>query len=67
MGLLVTCMFLLFSVRYNGVNYFCALVHWFSAVGDTLDDEMGMGVIISLVKDASLKLFTLIAYFMGPT
>ncbi|KAH9017740.1 hypothetical protein EDB83DRAFT_2508493 [Lactarius deliciosus] len=44
-GVLVACVFLFFSVRYDGINYPSALVHWFSAVDDTPDDETGMWVI----------------------
>ncbi len=44
-GLLVARVFLFFSVRYDCVDYPCALVHWFSAIGDTPDDETGMWVV----------------------
>ncbi|KAH9016504.1 hypothetical protein EDB85DRAFT_1875009 [Lactarius pseudohatsudake] len=44
-GLLVARVFLFFSFRYNGIDYPCALVHWFSAVGDTPDDETGLWVV----------------------
>lgn len=35
MSLLVARMHLFFSFKYNDVYYPCALVHWFSTVGDT--------------------------------
>ncbi|KAH9018135.1 hypothetical protein EDB84DRAFT_1627433 [Lactarius hengduanensis] len=44
-GLLVARVFLFFSFRYDGIDYPCALVHWFSAVGDTPDDETGLWVV----------------------
>ena len=45
MGLLVARVFLFFSVKYDGVDYPCALVHWFSVVGDAPDDETGMWIV----------------------
>jgi len=34
-----------FSFSHNGVEYPCALVHWFSCVGDSPDDHTGMWVV----------------------
>ncbi|KAJ3513244.1 hypothetical protein NLJ89_g3056 [Agrocybe chaxingu] len=44
-GLLVARVFLFFSFKHDGVAYPCALVHWFSAIGDSPDDETGMWVV----------------------
>ena len=44
-GLLVACVFLFFSFKYMGITYPCALVHWFSTVGDSPDDETGMWMV----------------------
>jgi hypothetical protein len=41
-GLLVARVYLFFSFVHDGVYYPCALVHWFSTVGDTPDDETNM-------------------------
>ena len=38
-------MYLFFSFKYGDVHYLCALVHWFSAVGETPDDETGMWIV----------------------
>ena len=46
-GLDVACVQLFFSFSYDGVEYPCALVHWFSHVGDSPDDHVGMWVIQS--------------------
>ncbi|CDO78171.1 hypothetical protein BN946_scf184918.g2 [Trametes cinnabarina] len=41
-GLLVARVRLFFSFRFQGVVYPCALVSWFSAVGDEPDEDTGM-------------------------
>ena len=46
-GLDVACVQLFFSFSYDGVEYLCALVHWFSHVGDSSDDHVGIWVIQS--------------------
>ena len=33
------------SFKYNGVEYHCALVDWFSQVGDSPDEDMGKWVV----------------------
>ena len=38
-------MFLFFSFQYDDIRYPCALIHWFSTLGDTPDDETGMWVV----------------------
>jgi hypothetical protein len=44
-GLLVARVYLFFSFKYQDVHYPCALVHWFSTVGDTPDDETNMWIV----------------------
>ena len=44
-GLNVACTRLFFSVTMNHVKFPCALVHWFSRVGDFPDKNMGMWVV----------------------
>ena len=44
-GLNVACTRLFFSVTMNRVKFPCALVHWFSRVGDFPDKNMGMWVV----------------------
>lgn len=44
-GLHVARVFLFFSFAHLDVTYQCALVHWFSAVGDSPDEETGMWMV----------------------
>jgi hypothetical protein len=44
-GLDVARVRLFFSFSHNGVEYPCALVRWFSRVGDAPDDHTGMWVV----------------------
>ena len=44
-SLLVAHVYLFFSFKYNNVYYPCALVHWFSTVGDAPDDETTMWMV----------------------
>lgn len=44
-GLDVARVRLFFSFSLEGVQYPCALVHWFSRVGDSPDDKTGMWVV----------------------
>jgi len=44
-GLNVARVRLFFSFSHDGVKYSCALVHWFSRVGDSPDDHTGMWVV----------------------
>jgi hypothetical protein len=44
-GLLVARVFLFFSFKYDDIYYPCALVHWFSVIGDTPDDKTGMWIV----------------------
>ena len=36
---------LLFSFKYEDTTYPCALVHWFSRVGDSPDEDTGMWIV----------------------
>jgi hypothetical protein len=44
-GLEVTCVFLFFSMTHRTESYPCALVQWFSVVGDEPDDETGLWMV----------------------
>ncbi|KAH9014265.1 hypothetical protein EDB85DRAFT_1876506, partial [Lactarius pseudohatsudake] len=44
-GLDVARVRLFFSFTHEGVEYPCALVHWFSCVGDSPDERTGMWVV----------------------
>ena len=44
-GFNIACMKLLFSFKYNNSTYPCALVHWYSHVGDSVDEDTGMWVV----------------------
>jgi len=44
-GLNIAHMQLFFSISHDGVDYPCALVRWFSCVGDSPDDHTGMWVV----------------------
>lgn len=37
--------YLFFSFKYEDVSYPCALVHWFSTVGEAPDDETTMWIV----------------------
>jgi hypothetical protein len=44
-GLDITRVRLFFSFVYNGITYPCALVHWYSRIGDGPDENTGMWVV----------------------
>ncbi|KAF8218902.1 hypothetical protein L208DRAFT_1345772, partial [Tricholoma matsutake] len=44
-GLDIACVRLFFSFSHDGVEYPCALVHWFSCVGNLPDNNTGMWVV----------------------
>lgn len=44
-GLDIARVRLFFSFSHDGVEYPCALVHWFSRVGDLPDDHTGMWIV----------------------
>jgi len=37
--------FSFFAFKHMGITYPCALIHWFSMVGDSPDDETGMWMV----------------------
>ena len=44
-GLNITRVRLLFSFSHKGIEYPCALMHWFSCMGNSPDDHTGMWVV----------------------
>jgi hypothetical protein len=60
-GLNITCVWLFFSFSHDSVEYPCALIHWFSHVGNLLDDNTGMWVVEPDVLGNS-EAFTLIIH-----
>lgn len=44
-GMCVGRVYLFFSFVYEGVDYHCALVHWFTLVGDSVHEETGQWVV----------------------
>jgi hypothetical protein len=46
-GLSVARVWLFFSFSHGGVQYPCALVHWFSSVGDSPNDNTGMWEVVN--------------------
>jgi len=44
-GLDIACIWLWFSFKHEGTNYPCALVHWYSCIGDSADENTGMWVV----------------------
>ena len=51
LGLNVTQARLFFSVTVNCIKYSCALVHWYSQLGDSVDENTGMWVIEPNILD----------------
>lgn len=45
LGMCIGRILLLFSFVHDGSYYPCALVHWFTPVNDTVDDETGLWVV----------------------
>lgn len=44
-GLFVARVRLFFSFKHNGIKYPCALIHWFSTVGETPDEDTGLWMV----------------------
>jgi len=44
-GLDIAHVLLFFSLSHDGIEYPCALVHWFSHVGNSPNDHTGMWVV----------------------
>ena len=59
-GLEIAHVQLFFSFSYNGVNYPCALVHWFSHVGDSPSNNTGMWIVEPDVLDDGESLTSII-------
>jgi len=45
LGLDIAHVWLFFSFTHNNVKYFCALVHWFSHMSESVDSSTGMWVV----------------------
>ena len=45
LGLNIACTRLFFSATMNHVKYPCTLIHWYTIVGDSPDDNTGMWVV----------------------
>jgi hypothetical protein len=59
-GLDVARVRLFFSISHDGVEYSCALVHWFSRVGDLPDADTGMWVVKPDISDDGKDLISII-------
>jgi hypothetical protein len=59
-GLDVARVRLFFSFSHEGVQYPCALVRWFSRVGDSPSDNTGMWIVEPLVDEDGESLTTII-------
>src|SRR6266567_488792 len=62
-SMLPACDFFFFS-SHHGIEYPCALVRWFSRVGDSPDDHTGMWVVQPDDDESPLPLSTLIVLFV---
>jgi hypothetical protein len=51
-GFEVARVFLLFSFRHEDIEYPCALIQWYSHVGDEPDDETGLWMVEPDTNDA---------------
>ena len=54
-GLEIARVRLFFLFSHDGVEYPCALVHWFSCVGDSPDDDTGMWVVKPDILDGEIS------------
>jgi hypothetical protein len=59
-GLDIARVCLFFSCKFNGVQYPCALVHWFSRVGQSADPGTGMWVVEPDVTDDGVPITSVI-------
>jgi len=59
-GLDIACVQLFCSFSYNGIEYPCAFVHWFSHVGDSPSNNTGMWVVEPEVLDNGETLTSII-------
>jgi hypothetical protein len=44
---------LFFSFKHEGIRYPCALIHWYSHIGDSLDENTGMWVVRPDIQDGT--------------
>jgi hypothetical protein len=51
---------LFFSFIFDGMMYPCALVHWFSPVGEKCDKDTGMWMVEPEVEDNSLPTISVV-------
>jgi hypothetical protein len=59
-GLDVIRVLLFFSFTFNDVTYPCALVCWFSLVGEECDEDTGMWVVQPEVTDGSSPVISIV-------
>jgi len=59
-GLDIARVRLFFSFSHDGIEYPCALVHWFSRVGDLPDDHTGMWIVEPDILDDGENLTAII-------
>jgi hypothetical protein len=59
-GLDVARVKLFFSFSHDGIEYPCALMHWFSRVGDSPDVDTGMWVVKPDISDDGEKLVSIV-------
>ncbi len=45
-GLMIACIQLFLSFQHHGTTYPCALVHWYSYIGDKPDENTGMWIVV---------------------
>jgi hypothetical protein len=50
----VARVWVIFSFAWQGITYPCALVHWFSRVGDEADEDTGMWVVGRMLTKQAL-------------
>jgi hypothetical protein len=56
LGLDIARVRLLFSFKHEGTIFPCALVHWFSRIGDSADEDTGMWIVQpDLAEDGTNK------------
>jgi len=51
---------LFFSLKHEGIKYPCALVHWYSRIGDSPDNNTGMWVVRPDVRDDETRFASVI-------
>ena len=61
-GLDVACVRLFFSFSHNGIQYPCALVHWFSCIGSSPSGNTGMWIVEPDISDHNGQAITSIIH-----